>query len=78
MSRNPQSSWHHTLQKDILSVTLAHLELVPERASDLERRIILFVSHSPTPPLPHSLHFPKQSRYVFKYGRSLIFNGRLF
>jgi PAS domain S-box-containing protein len=36
MSRNQQSSWHHTRQKDILSVTPAHLELVPERATDLE------------------------------------------
>ncbi|MGI8505072.1 MAG: PAS domain S-box protein, partial [Hassallia sp.] len=30
MSRNQQSSWHHTHQKDILSVTPVHLELVPE------------------------------------------------
>jgi PAS domain S-box-containing protein len=37
MSRNQQSSWHHTRQqKDILSVTPARLELVPERTSDLE------------------------------------------
>jgi PAS domain S-box-containing protein len=36
MSRNQQSSWHHTRQKDILSVTPAHLELVSERATDLE------------------------------------------
>ena len=36
MSRNHQSSWHHTRQKDILFVTPAHLEFVPERATDLE------------------------------------------
>ncbi len=35
MSRNPQSSWHHTCQKDILFLTPAHLELVPEKATDL-------------------------------------------
>ncbi|MBD2609165.1 PAS domain-containing sensor histidine kinase [Scytonema hofmannii FACHB-248] len=36
MSRNQQSSWHHTPQKDILFLTPAHLELVPEGATDLE------------------------------------------
>lgn len=37
MSRNQQSSWHHThFLQDTLSATSAHLELVPERASDLE------------------------------------------
>jgi PAS domain S-box-containing protein len=37
MSRNQQSSWHHTRQhQDILSATPARLELVPERTSDLE------------------------------------------
>ncbi|MBW4608104.1 MAG: PAS domain-containing sensor histidine kinase [Hassallia sp. WJT32-NPBG1] len=36
MSRNQQSSWHDTLQKDIFSITPPHLELVPGRANDLE------------------------------------------
>ncbi|MFH7028084.1 MAG: PAS domain S-box protein [Heteroscytonema crispum UTEX LB 1556] len=37
MSRNQQSSWHHTRQQqDILSATPARLELVPERTCDLE------------------------------------------
>ncbi|MBW4572559.1 MAG: PAS domain-containing sensor histidine kinase [Tolypothrix carrinoi HA7290-LM1] len=36
MSRNQQSSWHYTRQKDILSVTPVHLEVVSERATDLE------------------------------------------
>ncbi|WP_225896503.1 sensor histidine kinase [Amazonocrinis nigriterrae] len=37
MSRNQQSLWHQTRQQqDILSATPARLELVPERASDLE------------------------------------------
>jgi PAS domain S-box-containing protein len=37
MSRNQQSSWHHTCQhEDILSATPPRLELVPERAVDLE------------------------------------------
>ncbi len=37
MSRNQQSIWQHNRQQqDILSATPARLELVPERASDLE------------------------------------------
>ncbi|BAZ53739.1 two-component sensor histidine kinase [Nostoc sp. NIES-4103] len=37
MSRNQQSLWHQThQQQDILSATPVRLELVPERASDLE------------------------------------------
>jgi PAS domain S-box-containing protein len=37
MSRNQQSGWHHTCQhQDTLSATPPRLELVPERAVDLE------------------------------------------
>ena len=37
MSFNQQCSWHHTCQqRDIVSATSAHLELVPEKAADLE------------------------------------------